>query len=169
MARSLPIMAMYIVAAEEQGVAAGESWPALCRMTFSKSSWFATPIFIRPNRPCESCQTSLPTHRPTCPATILMSISGYHMQEAGATCAQELAYTIADGIEYVRAAMASGLDVDDFCAAPVVLFRHRHELLYGSGQTEGGALALVHAHGGEICAERCPIPDAAHPLSNVGR
>jgi methylmalonyl-CoA mutase len=43
-----------------------------------------------------------------------ISISGYHMQEAGATCTQELAYTIADGIEYVRAAIASGLDVDAF-------------------------------------------------------
>jgi len=43
-----------------------------------------------------------------------ISISGYHMQEAGATCVQELAYTIADGIEYVRAAIASGLDVDSF-------------------------------------------------------
>ncbi|HEY5775467.1 MAG TPA: methylmalonyl-CoA mutase, partial [Xanthomonadales bacterium] len=43
-----------------------------------------------------------------------ISISGYHMQEAGATCAQELAYTIADGVEYVRAAIASGLDVDVF-------------------------------------------------------
>jgi methylmalonyl-CoA mutase len=43
-----------------------------------------------------------------------ISISGYHMQEAGATCAQELAYTIADGIEYVRTAINSGLDVDKF-------------------------------------------------------
>ena len=43
-----------------------------------------------------------------------ISISGYHMQEAGATCVQELAYTIADGIEYVRAAMQPGMDVDKF-------------------------------------------------------
>ena len=43
-----------------------------------------------------------------------ISISGYHMQEAGATCVQELAYTIADGLEYVRAAQAQGLDVDKF-------------------------------------------------------
>src|SRR3546814_3696048 len=43
-----------------------------------------------------------------------ISISGYHMQEAGATCVQELAFTIADGIEYVRAALSKGLDVDDF-------------------------------------------------------
>ena len=43
-----------------------------------------------------------------------ISISGYHMQEAGATCVQELAYTIADGIEYVRAALSTGMEVDDF-------------------------------------------------------
>ena len=43
-----------------------------------------------------------------------VSISGYHMQEAGGTCVQELAYTLADGIEYVRAALASGLEIDDF-------------------------------------------------------
>ena len=43
-----------------------------------------------------------------------ISISGYHMQEAGATGVQELGYTLADGIEYVRAALASGLKVDEF-------------------------------------------------------
>ena len=43
-----------------------------------------------------------------------ISISGYHMQEAGATTVQELAFTIADGLEYVRAALSKGLDVDDF-------------------------------------------------------
>src|SRR5205807_620557 len=43
-----------------------------------------------------------------------ISISGYHMQEAGATCDLELAFTIADGLEYVRAALSRGLDIDDF-------------------------------------------------------
>ena len=43
-----------------------------------------------------------------------ISISGYHMQEAGATAALELAFTLADGLEYVRAALAKGLDVDEF-------------------------------------------------------
>ena len=43
-----------------------------------------------------------------------VSISGYHMLEAGATCTQELAYTLADGLEYVRSAMKKGLDIDDF-------------------------------------------------------
>ncbi len=43
-----------------------------------------------------------------------ISISGYHMQEAGATCDLELAFTLADGVDYVRAALSKGLDVDDF-------------------------------------------------------
>src|SRR5437762_4625006 len=43
-----------------------------------------------------------------------ISISGYHMQEAGATCDLELAFTIADGLEYVRAALSKGLDIDQF-------------------------------------------------------
>src|SRR6267154_6782270 len=43
-----------------------------------------------------------------------ISISGYHMQEAGATCDLELAFTIADGLEYVRAALSRGLDIDEF-------------------------------------------------------
>src|SRR3546814_3995150 len=54
-----------------------------------------------------------------------ISISGYHMQEAGATCVQELAFTIADGIEYVRAALSKGLDADDF--APRLSFFFRSE------------------------------------------
>ena len=50
-----------------------------------------------------------------------ISISGYHMQEAGATTVQELAFTLADGLEYVRAALSKGLDVDDFAGAALVL------------------------------------------------
>jgi methylmalonyl-CoA mutase len=56
-----------------------------------------------------------------------ISISGYHMQEAGATLAQELAYTLADGMEYVRAAQAKGLDVDAFAGRLSLLLLHRHE------------------------------------------
>ena len=63
-----------------------------------------------------------------------ISISGYHMQEAGATADLELAYTLADGIEYVRAGVAAGLDVDTFRAAPLLLLGDRHELLHGDRQ-----------------------------------
>ena len=60
-----------------------------------------------------------------------ISISGYHMHEAGATAVQELAYTLADGMEYVRAAQADGLDIDDFAGAPQLLLGHRHEPVHG--------------------------------------
>jgi methylmalonyl-CoA mutase cobalamin-binding domain/chain len=75
-----------------------------------------------------------------------ISISGYHMQEAGATAVQELAFTLADGWEYVRAAIARGLDVDAFRRPPVLLLRHRHELLHGGGQAARGPHAVAPHH-----------------------
>ena len=62
----LPVMAMYIVAAEEQGVEAGSSFPARCRMTSSRSSWSATPTSIRRARRCGSCRILSATPRNTC-------------------------------------------------------------------------------------------------------
>jgi methylmalonyl-CoA mutase len=60
-----------------------------------------------------------------------ISISGYHMQEAGANLVQELAFTLADGREYVRTALARGMDVDDFAPRLSFFFRHRDEFLHG--------------------------------------
>ena len=62
-----------------------------------------------------------------------ISISGYHMQEAGATADLELAYTIADGLEYIGAGVETGLDVDAF-APRLSSLVNWHELLHGSGQ-----------------------------------
>ena len=101
----LPVLAGYIVAAEEQGVAPGQAQRARSRTTSSKSSWCATPTSIRPNPPCASSPTSSSTRRRNMPKFNSISISGYHMQEAGATLVQELGFTLADGLEYVRAAL----------------------------------------------------------------
>ena len=60
-----------------------------------------------------------------------ISISGYHMQEAGANQALELAFTLADGKEYVKTALAKGLDVDEFAGRLSLLLGDRHELLPG--------------------------------------
>ena len=60
-----------------------------------------------------------------------ISISGYHMQEAGATADLELAYTLADGVEYMSARPAAGLTIDAVRAAPLLLLGDRHELLHG--------------------------------------
>ena len=68
-----------------------------------------------------------------------ISISGYHMQEAGATQLQELAFTIADGMEYVKYGVASGPRHRQVRRAAVVLLRDRHELLHGDRQAARGA------------------------------
>ena len=110
---ALPIMAMYIVAAEEQGVdhsaLAGTLQNDILKEFMVRNTYIYPPM---PSMRIVSdiiayTAQEMPRYNP-------ISISGYHMQEAGATCAQELAYTIADGIEYVRTAIDSGLDVDSF-------------------------------------------------------
>jgi len=109
----LPVMAMYIVAAEEQGVARAKLAGTLQNDILKE--FMVRNTYIYPPEPSMRivadiigyCAREMPKFNS-------ISISGYHMQEAGATCVQELGYTIADGIEYVRAALASGLKVDEF-------------------------------------------------------
>jgi methylmalonyl-CoA mutase len=109
----LPIMAMYIVAAEEQGVPP-EKLAGTLQNDILKE-FMVRNTYIYPPAPSMRIVSDIIAYTSAnMPRYNSMSISGYHMQEAGATCAQELAYTIADGIEYVRAAIASGLDVDAF-------------------------------------------------------
>ena len=109
----LPVLAMYIVAAEEQGVKPGELTGTLQNDILKE--FMVRNTYIYPPAPSMRIVADIigftAEHMPKFNS---ISISGYHMQEAGATCAQELAYTIADGIEYVRTAIASGLDVDQF-------------------------------------------------------
>jgi len=110
---ALPIMAMYIVAAEEQGVPP-EKLAGTLQNDILKE-FMVRNTYIYPPEPSMRIVSDIIAYAAAhMPRYNSISISGYHMQEAGATCAQELAYTIADGIEYVRAAIASGLDVDAF-------------------------------------------------------
>ncbi|MGB5510764.1 MAG: methylmalonyl-CoA mutase [Woeseiaceae bacterium] len=109
----LPIMAMYIVTAEEQGVAA-EKLAGTLQNDILKE-FMVRNTYIYPPAPSMRIVSDIIAYTSAnMPRFNPISISGYHMQEAGATCAQELAYTIADGIEYVRTAIDSGLDVDAF-------------------------------------------------------
>jgi methylmalonyl-CoA mutase len=109
----LPIMAFYIVAAEEQGVP-----PARLSGTIQNDilkEFMVRNTYIYP--PAASmrivgdifryCAAEMPKFNP-------ISISGYHMQEAGATADLELAYTLANGVEYIRTGLAAGLAVDGF-------------------------------------------------------
>ena len=110
---ALPIMAMYVVAAEEQGVEP-EQLAGTIQNDILKE-FMVRNTYIYPPAPSMRIVSDIIAYTAAnMPRYNSISISGYHMQEAGATCSQELAYTIADGIEYVRTAINSGLDVDKF-------------------------------------------------------
>jgi methylmalonyl-CoA mutase len=109
----LPVMAFYVVAAEEQGVG-----PAQLAGTIQNDilkEFMVRNTYIYPPRPSmriigdifRYCAANMPKFN-------CISISGYHMQEAGATADIELGYTLADGIEYIRTGIAAGLNIDDF-------------------------------------------------------
>ena len=109
----LPILALYVVAAEEQGVP-----QRLLTGTIQNDvlkEFMVRNTYIYPPSPSMRIVSDILAHTSSeMPRFNGISISGYHMQEAGATADLELAYTLADGIEYVRAAIAAGLDVDAF-------------------------------------------------------
>ena len=109
----IPIMAMFIVAAEEQGVAQEELNGTL-QNDILKEFMVRNTYIYPPKASMRIVADIIAYASKKLPKYNSVSISGYHMLEAGATCTQELAYTIADGIEYVRAAVKKGLDVDAF-------------------------------------------------------
>jgi len=109
----LPILSMYIIAAEEQGVDMAQLSGTLQNDILKE--FMVRNTYIYPPIPSMRIVADIIGYTAThMPRYNSVSISGYHMLEAGATAAQELGFTIADGIEYVRAALASGLDVDQF-------------------------------------------------------
>ena len=93
-----------------------------------------------------------------------ISISGYHMQEAGANLVQELAFTLADGREYVRTAIARGMNVDRFAGRLSVLLRYRHELLHGGREAPRRPPPLVPRDGG-VPAQGSPDPPCCAPIA----
>jgi methylmalonyl-CoA mutase len=109
----LPVMAGYIVAAEEQGVAEDQLAGTLQNDILKE--FMVRNTYIYPPAPSLRIVTDIieyTTRR--MPKFNSISISGYHMQEAGATAVQELGFTLADGLEYVRAALDRGFAIDDF-------------------------------------------------------
>ena len=109
----LPIMALYIIAAEEQGV--GPEKLAGTIQNDILKEFMVRNTYIYPPRPSMRIISDIFAYTSAhMPKFNSISISGYHMQEAGATADLELAYTLADGVEYVRAGMNAGLDIDIF-------------------------------------------------------
>jgi methylmalonyl-CoA mutase len=109
----IPIMANFIVAGEEQGTPS-EKLSGTIQNDILKE-FMVRNTYIYPPAPSMRIVADIIEYTAKkMPKFNSISISGYHMHEAGATAVQELAYTLADGIEYVRAALAKGLDVDAF-------------------------------------------------------
>ena len=109
----LPVLAGYIVAAEEQGVSADKLSGTIQNDILKE--FMVRNTYIYPPTPSMRIVADIIEYTAlNMPRFNSISISGYHMQEAGATAVQELAFTLADGLEYVRAAKAKGLDVDKF-------------------------------------------------------
>ncbi|MBO9576152.1 MAG: methylmalonyl-CoA mutase [Sphingobium sp.] len=109
----IPIMAFYIVAAEEQGVAQSQLEGTIQNDILKE--FMVRNTYIYPPAPSMRIVADIFAYcAANMPKFNSISISGYHMHEAGATAVQELAFTIADGIDYVRRGVASGLDIDVF-------------------------------------------------------
>ena len=132
----LPIMAGYIVAAEEQGVKqeqlTGTIQNDILKEFLTRNTYIYPPV---PSMRIVSdiiayCSQNMPKFN-------TVSISGYHMMEAGANSALQLAFTLADGVEYVKAAIASGMDIDAF--APRLSF------FFGIGMNFFMEIAMLRA------------------------
>lgn len=109
----LPIMAFYIVAAEEQGV--DQKLLAGTIQNDILKEFMVRNTYIYPPTPSMKIISDIFEYTSAnMPKFNSISISGYHMQEAGATCDIELAYTLADGLEYIRKGLAAGMDIDAF-------------------------------------------------------
>jgi len=122
------LLALYVAAAEKRGVArdriSGTTQNDILKEYIARGTWIYPP---RPSMRLVTdifafCATELPRWN-------TISISGYHMREAGATAAQELAFTLADGIAYCEAAVARGLSIDDFAPRLSFFFAAWSELL----------------------------------------
>ncbi|MET9124590.1 methylmalonyl-CoA mutase family protein [Streptomyces sp. NPDC004528] len=122
------LLLMYQLVGEEQGVPASRLTGTIQNDVLKE--YIARGTYIFPPRPSlrliadifRYCRTEIPKWN-------TISISGYHMAEAGATPAQEIAFTLADGIEYVRTAVAAGMDVDDFAPRLSFFFVARTTIL----------------------------------------
>ena len=109
----IPVMAFFIVAGQEQGVPT-EQLDGTIQNDILKEFMVRNTYIYPPEPSMRIVADIIEFTAREMPRFNSISISGYHMQEAGATAEQELAFTIADGLEYVRFALAKGLDVDEF-------------------------------------------------------
>jgi methylmalonyl-CoA mutase N-terminal domain/subunit len=124
----LPVLACFIVAGEEQGVARGKLAGTIQNDILKE--YMARGTYIYPPRESMRIITDIFAYcKDHVPKWNTISISGYHIREAGASAVQEVAFTLADGIAYVDAAIKAGLDVDEFAPRLAFFFNAHNNLL----------------------------------------
>ena len=129
----IPIMAFYVVAAEEQGIPS-EQLKGTIQNDILKE-FIVRNTYIYPPAPSMRIIGDIFAYTSQhMPRFNSISVSGYHMHEAGAPADLELAYTLANGLEYVRTGLNAGLDIDSFRTTHLFLLGYRHEFLYGNCQ-----------------------------------
>lgn len=162
----LPILAFYIVTGLEQGCTldqlAGTIQNDILKEFMVRNTYIYPPEFSM-----RIIADIFEYTSKNMPKFNSISISGYHMQEAGATADIELAYTLADGLEYLRAGINAGMSVDALRPPPVVLLGNRHEPLHGDRQDARGTYAVGQDRQA-VRAQEPQVAGAAHPLADLG-
>ena len=163
----LPILALYIVAAEEQGVAQKDLAGTIQNDILKE--FMVRNTYIYPPKPSMRIVSDIFSYTSReMPKFNSISISGYHMQEAGATADLELAYTIADGIEYARAGLAAGLDIDHFAPRLSFFWAIGMNFFMEVAKLRAARLLWASPHPEEFRAKGCALAFAAHPLPDLG-
>ena len=156
------LLLLYELVAEEQGVGP-EALSGTIQNDILKE-YIARGNYIFPARP--SMRLTVDTFRyctERLPRWNTISISGYHIREAGSTAAQELAFTLANGIAYVQAAVDAGLEVDAFARRLSFFFNAHNDFFTGGGEVPGGADAVGRDHARPLRRPRPALADAALP------
>ena len=162
----LPVLAGYIVAAEEQGVSQDKLSGTIQNDILKE--FMVRNTYIYPPAPSMRIVADIIEYTARhMPKFNSISISGYHMQEAGATQSLELAFTLADGKEYVKTAQAKGLDVDDFAGRLSFFFAIGMNFYLEVAKLRAARLLWWRIMKG-FGAKKTEVDDAAHPLPDLG-
>ena len=161
----LPVLALYIVAAEEQGVAQ-ESLSGTIQNDILKEFMVRNTYIYPPGPSLRIVSDILSYTAQHMPKFNAISISGYHMQEAGASADLELAYTLADGLEYVQAGLSGRSRRRSLRAAAFLFLWHLHEFLHGGRQAARRPPPVGEAHA-RFSSAIGQIADAPHPCADL--
>ena len=160
----IPIMAFYIVAAEEQGVDKSQLTGTIQNDILKE--FMVRNTYIYPPGPSMRIISDIFSYcSKNMPRFNSISISGYHMHEAGAPADLELAYTLADGLDYIRAGIKAGMDIDSFATSAFVFLGHWNEPFHGNCQDASSANPLGE-HRSKFQSKKCQITCTAYSLSN---